>query len=134
MATLASFGLAPVAAVIKVIGFKESSVVNSDGIPYMELTLKAAVEVGCSTDPSIGRVEFDHLLCLPEHVNSDKWEGTKEEGLYIPGFVADFSKSHLEALYQPSTIQSWVRGQREENKKKNTNRIQEFLAAKRKSS
>lgn len=84
-----------------------SGVYNKDGEEYFLLTLKEEKMVKCSTEPLLEAVPVSEVYCLQSNVESDKWEGTLEDGYFIKGWVIDMSKNKEIPIYQAESIAKW---------------------------
>lgn len=89
---------------------------TSEGDEYFAWKLKTPIIVRCSVDPAIEAVEVEELYIRQSDLEKDIWTeivaGKPKEGLTVPGWRADFSKSHEVAIYQETTIAQWARENR----------------------
>ena len=58
-------------------------------------------------------LEVDELYLRASAMELPGWEGSPEEGVYFPGWVADFSENMFVGLYQEKTIRQWFDSQPE---------------------
>lgn len=105
-----------------------SPLTSSDGEEYFVWKLKEVVKVRCSVDSAIEPFEANELYLRKSLLDSDLWveieAGKPEEGLTIPGYKVDFSKSHEVAIFQETTIREWTRttrGERNDSRRKSIN-------------
>lgn len=88
--------------------FELTSVKSSDGEPYYVGKLLSPITVRCSVDSEIEPLrEVEELHIRESALGREDWMGDKVNGLYIKGWVADFSKGQEMAIYQDMTIREW---------------------------
>lgn len=112
---LSAIGIKATSQDILFIGQPElSGKINSEGIEYLVTKLKNPIMVRCSTMPEMPAIEVDELYFLETLQEHEGWEGNPEDGFKIPGYRADFSRRQEMAIYQETSIQTWIRGNRKE--------------------
>lgn len=122
---------------VRILSFEPSAIEDRDGTLYYECKLVKPIEVGCSTNPEVGKLEVDVVYMRKAIVDKGLvdetvFDGDEKDGYFIKDWVTDISKAHSVALYQETTIKSWVKGQRSERKDKNELTFQERIALLRK--
>lgn len=115
-----------------------SAIPDSEGNLYYIGTLLKPMEARCSVDPDLEAVEVDEVYIREGDVNSDKWAFVDEQdpskGVYLPGYILDFSISHGVVLLQSESIRSWLKGNRsvkQEKKKDSTRQLIREMNARR---
>lgn len=134
MATLKNLGIAVKQNLIRFDANEsplETSIVSKDGLPYFQWKLVEPINVRCSTNKEISLQDVDSLLVREDVLQSDKWL-KDDTGFYLDGFIADFSVSHEECVYQETTIAGWVRDKRKENRETRNTELMRRLEERRK--
>lgn len=116
MAKLTELGIKLAAATaVRFVGKPEpTSFVSTSGgkdEPYFLWRLKESVTVLCSMDGEVLPQEVDELYVRQSLLETEGWEKDKD-GVFIPGFVTDFSLNQKICLYQAETIRAYVKENR----------------------
>lgn len=113
---------------------EETNILDSKDQPYMVAKLKSPVNVRCSVDPEILAHETDEVYFRKSALESDGWvaldEKKPEEGFYMPGWVIDFSKSQMIALYQETSIKTYFKNARGNDRSEQRTKINNGLREK----
>jgi len=88
----------------------ETDIFSSSGEQYFVMQLKMPRKVSSSMKPSAPEVLVKELYIRESAIDRDDWEGNAEDGVYIPGWIADFSETMALGLYQEKTIREWFNG------------------------
>ncbi len=112
---------------------------DSDEKPYYVAKLKDPVKVYCSVDNGVTPFEAEELYIREEAINADGWklvnDQKPEEGFYMEGWVADFSKGQQLALYQAESIKKWAKAtrgsRRDEQREVINSKIKQMIDAKK---
>lgn len=91
----------------------DTEIFSSSGEQYHVWKLKTPVKVYSSMNLRAIPIELDELYLRASSLERDDWEGSVEEGLYIPGWIADFSENMCLGLYQEKTIREWFNNKSE---------------------
>lgn len=109
----------------------ETNILDSEDQPYFVAKLKAPITVRCSSDPLVESFETDEIYLRKSAVLSEGWTeveaGKPESGYYMPGWVADFSKTQLIPIYQETSIKKWAQSNRSTRRDSERERINESI-------
>jgi len=92
-----------------------TGVKNRDEQEYYEWELSEPISIRCSTMPEMEAVEVDKLWLSETTIEDGDWS-KDDKGLFIEGYVADFSKNHLVGLYLDKPISKWARDKRKDDR------------------
>ncbi len=115
-----------------------TAILDSEDKPYYVARTLKPVMARCSMDATLEGLEVDEVYLREADAVGDKWafvdEKDPSKGVYLPGYIVDFSKSHNMVLLQSESIRKWVKGNRglkKEERDSNTRNLIRELMSKR---